>query len=121
MCEIDTIEEHGYTFKEANDKNLGKDKIKSVTSLLSNSKNRYHWLPEVSEYKGGLIDFTKTSSLKESDFFNRYKLLNIRVSPPYMKNILSRFSSYYARQGQPDLNVNEYVSKLKLISKGDSK
>ncbi len=119
LCEIDTIEEHGYTFKEANDKNLGKDKIKSVTSLLSNSKNRYHWLPEVSEYKGGLIDFTKTASIKESDFFNRYNLLSIRVSPPYIKNILSRFSSYYARQGQPDLNVDEYVNKLKLVSDGD--
>lgn len=120
MCEIDAIEYHGYTLKNENDKNLGKDKIKSISSLLSNSKNRYHWLPEVSEYRGGLLDFTKTYSLKESDLFDEYIFLNIRVSPPYMKNILSRFSSYYARQGQPDLNVDEYVKKLKIVSDGST-
>ena len=121
LCEINNIEKHGLQLKSDNENGLGKDKQQSTTALFSNSKNRYHWIPELGDFKGGLLDFTKTISIEEKEYAKEYTLLEIRISPPYIKNILSRFSSYYARQGQPDLDVGSYINKLKLISNGDNK
>ena len=120
LCEINNIEKHGLQLKSDNENGLGKDKQQSTTALFSNSKNRYHWIPELGDFKGGLLDFTKTISIEEKEYAKEYTLLEIRISPPYIKNILSRFSSYYARQGQPDLDVGSYINKLKLISNGDN-
>lgn len=121
LCEINNIEKHGLQLKSDNENGLGKDKQQLTTALFSNSKNRYHWIPELGDFKGGLLDFTKTISIEEKEYAKEYTLLEIRISPPYIKNILSRFSSYYARQGQPDLDVGSYINKLKLISNGDNK
>lgn len=121
LCEIDSIENHGLTLRLENEPSLGKEKRKNISTILSNSKNRYHWIPGIKDFKGGILDFTKTISSDESNFVEKYTILEYRISPPYMKNILSRFSSYYARQGQPDLDVDSYLDKLKLISDGDKK
>ena len=115
LCEIDSIENHGLALRLENDPSLGKEKRKNISTILSNSKNRYHWIPEIKDFKGGILDFTKTLSVMESEFEEKYTFLEYRIAPPYMKNILSRFSSYYARQGQPDLDVDSYLDKLKLI------
>lgn len=121
LCEIDPIELHGFMLKTDSDDQLGKDKKNIIKNLLANTKNRYHWIPKIDSFSGGLLDFTKTISMTESKINELYDLLNIRISPPYLKNILSRFSSYYARQGQPDLDVDAFVERLKPVSKEDSK
>lgn len=122
LCEIDSIENHGVALRLEDEPALGREKRNKISNVLSNSKNRYHWIPEIKDFNGGILDFTKTISIDESGFKEEmYAILEYRISPPYMKNILSRFSSYYARQGQPDLDVDSYLNKLKFISDGDIK
>lgn len=116
LCEINPIEIYGVTLKSETTSTLGSDKRKSISSILSNSKNRYHWIPEIENFKGGILDFTKTISIAEKELADKYRVLDYRIAPPYMKNILSRFSSYYARQGQPDLDVDSYLDRLTLFS-----
>ena len=54
------------------------------------------------------------SSLPLSSYLNQRAAFEIRpqegllseVAGAFLKDIISRFSSYYARQGQPDININ---------------
>lgn len=68
----------------------------------------YHWLPCTSLFKGGIINFRKVTSIpKES--LSDYGFCDIKISPYFIKDIISRFSSYYARQGQPDIYNDEFL------------
>lgn len=68
----------------------------------------YHWLPCTSLFKGGIINFRKVISIpKES--LSDYTSCNVKISPYFIKDIISRFSSYYARQGQPDIYNDEFL------------
>lgn len=63
----------------------------------------YHYLPAVSFFPGGNINFRNIVSLEKEEFDNTYEMLDIVVAPLFIKDIVSRFSSYYARQGQPEI------------------
>ena len=115
LCKIDSIKDHGFDIKRQEADCLSKTKQDEVKILLENRKGQYHWLPPVKDFEGGFVDFTKVNSYNESDLLGNFELEKIRIASPYMKNILSRFSSYYARQGQPDLVVDSYINKLKSV------
>lgn len=71
----------------------------------NNTYQYYHWLPRTDFFVGGLINFRKISTYTEEDLQNKFKLPPyVQVSPPFLKDIVARFSSYYARQGQPDID-----------------
>ena len=67
----------------------------------------YHWLPIlVSCQEGAAINFRRVSTYDEADLNKYFGSPIIQVASPFLKDIISRFSSYYARQGQPDININ---------------
>lgn len=68
----------------------------------------YHWLPCTSLFKGGIINFRKVTSIPKESLLD-YSSCNIKISPYFLKDIISRFSSYYARQGQPDIYNDEFL------------
>jgi hypothetical protein len=64
----------------------------------------YHFLPKTRLYLGGLINFRKVETYEPDDYINIFDIPIFQISMPFCKEIVSRFSSYYARQGQPDFD-----------------
>lgn len=114
-------------------KELNMDKIKEYKSYLSSNKEktkrrgedgikalvknsgslRYHFLPPSNGFKGGFIDFQQIYSEKNDSVVNiKYKIIS-SISSKFVKDIIARFSNYYARQGQPDINFDEMVEYIK--------
>lgn len=117
MCEIQPIETHGLTYNPSGYDFTGK-KINKFNPLFQNSNDdkdciRYHWLPNTKNFEGGIVNFTMPMSWPYEEFFSKYDLEPFRIARPFVKNILARFSSYYARQGQPDVGKNELLSNIK--------
>ena len=61
-------------------------------------------LIDVTNFAGGFIDFADISIVPEENINTQYEIMKLRISEPFMKNISGRFSSYFGRQGQPDLD-----------------
>ena len=77
---------------------------------LKNSKFYLHCLPETDFFKLGFLNFRHLFSLNVDEFNTRFKLPpDLQISPPFVKDIVARFASYYARQGQPDIEIEKFI------------
>ena len=95
---------------ESIDKELGGKKSRNkVSELCSNKRTYYHWLPETKYFEGGVLDFRKLTTCHKDDFEWKLGKPKIQISPFFIKDIVSRFSSYYARQGQPDIDNKDFI------------
>ncbi|MEM8452862.1 response regulator, partial [Morganella morganii] len=72
----------------------------------NNKTGYYHWLPKVDFFPGGTINFRRVSTYSECELDTDFHKSNLQISPSFIKDIVSRFSSYYARQGQPDIEYD---------------
>jgi CheY-like chemotaxis protein len=87
-----------------------KDKIKR---RLKNSEELFlHRLPSTADFKGGFLNFRKIHTISIKEYENTYEKPVVQISPSFIKDIISRFSSYYARQGQPDIDQQEFIEKM---------
>ncbi|MFM4855192.1 hypothetical protein ACEUDN_00465 [Aeromonas hydrophila] len=85
--------------------NLSKSNKNTLDKIYKNNKSGYyHWLPQVAFFDGGVINFRMITTHTETELKNQYLKPLIQISPAFVKDIVSRFSSYYARQGQPDID-----------------
>lgn len=89
--------------------NKRKEKLKEI--LKNNYANYYHWLPKTKYYNGGFVNFRWLSSFDPKKFKELFEEPKVQVSPSFIKDVISRFSSYYARQGQPDFDFDSISSK----------
>ena len=97
---------------ESVEKILGGSKSKNrVSELSANRRTYYHWLPPTDFFQGGILNFRKLKTLNENDFDGKFGKPTIQISPSFVKDIVSRFSSYYARQGQPDIDSDDFVTR----------
>ncbi|MDE0011350.1 MAG: response regulator [Candidatus Poribacteria bacterium] len=97
--------------KDALDGSKSKGK---VTELCTNKHTYRHWLPKTDFFEGGVLNFRKLASLNKDDFDKKFGKPIIQISPFFIKDIISRFSSYYARQGQPDIDktaINDFITR----------
>ena len=87
---------------------LSKSKEKDLIKYYKNTKNLYyHWLPKTRYFNNGaVINFRRVSTYSQKELDESFNSPVIQVASPFLKDIISRFSSYYARQGQPDININ---------------
>jgi hypothetical protein len=85
------------------------DKLKAVAN--NNHTDYYHWLPKTNFFKGGFLNFRKLKTVNKADFDEQFETPSIQISPFFVKDIVSRFSSYYARQGQPDIDSKDFVAR----------
>lgn len=85
---------------------------KAFNSEFSFESPAYHFLPPFGNKNLGLIEFGNVTTFPREKFARTNKLVSI--SPHYMKNIQSRFSQYYARQGQPDIDIEHLLNSLKV-------
>ena len=97
---------------EGIDEALGGSRSRSrVRELCTNRRTYYHWLPETEVFEGGILNFRKLITLDKDAFDERFGKPVIQISPSFVKDIISRFSSYYARQGQPDIDSEAFVAR----------
>lgn len=111
VCEIDN---HDSVNQGIVDKETKRDKKKDAiqNAIKNNYTDYYHWLPKNSLFCGGYINFRKVITYPPNDFFAEYGKPIAKVQEYFVKNILNRFSAYYARQGQPDF---DFKSEMKII------
>lgn len=114
------IEEESFVIDEAlqgiGKKSKKENKLKAVSG--NNYTEYFHWLPKTGYFNGGFINFRKISTHTIDEFQIGYQHPHIQISPHFVKDILSRFSSYYARQGQPDIDRNKIIEEVLASSAG---
>jgi hypothetical protein len=90
---------------------------KNLTNYIkNNSKQNFHFIPKNNLIEAGLIDFQDKLTIAENEvndlIKNKIIVRNATVSMPFLKDIISRYSNYYSRQGSPDFNSDEIYSSL---------
>ncbi len=90
-------------------KDSKKRKLRDVSN--NNYTDYYHWVPKTDFFDGGFLNFRKLHTLKKAVFDEKFEKPSIQISPFFVKDIVSRFSSYYARQGQPDIDSTDFVTR----------
>lgn len=70
--------------------------------------SRYHFLPRVPFFRGGFIDFQQIITVSYDNTKctladEQYTRLGV-LTDPFIKDVVSRFGTYYQRQGQPEFN-----------------
>ncbi len=81
-------------------------------AFKNNGPIRFHWLPKCGNFNGGFVNFRNIISVDRSKFGSEYVINESKfvVQPEILKNIQSRFANYYARQGQPNINITRFSS-----------
>lgn len=109
--------------KYNNESDKGSSKAKKAKESLSkwfrNSHTdsmRYHFLPKVNKFTGGFVDFRSIISLEynkdSGEIINEeYSKVGV-ITESFKRDIVSRFSSYYHRQGQPEFNCDSILNNL---------
>lgn len=93
---------------------------KELEEAFRNNKSAYyHWLPKTDFFEGGFLNFRKLSSLSGEEFNERFEKPAVQISPSFVKDMVARFSAYYARQGQPDIDSEHFVEPP-AVQPGDS-
>ncbi len=89
-----------------------KPNINKVENIIQNNGgNRYHFLPPYGELGGFVIDFQDVNQIPVSEL-KSYKR-KAEITDFFLSNIIARFSAYYSRQGQPELDVDMMIAKVK--------
>jgi hypothetical protein len=92
------------------------ERSEKLQKIFRNGHTLYHhWLPKTTFFPGGFINFRKLSTLTLSECRKTFEAPGIQISSQFVKDILSRFSSYYARQGQPDIDCAPAVIEISKV------
>lgn len=111
LCEIDDQETvNGKVIEQVTKLSKKKDKLKDA--IKNNYTEYYHWLPRNSLFDGGYINFRKVLTYSPEQLAEQFNKPVLKVQEFFVKSILARFSSYYARQGQPDFDFQAEVESI---------
>ena len=89
-----------------------KGKIKTL--ITNNHSDNLYWLSNYFEiFNGGFVNFRKikTESFERLSNDKIYKKL-IKLQDSFVKSLLSKFSIYYNRQGQPDFDFEKVTDEI---------
>lgn len=90
--------------------NKKKDKLKSL--FCNNYTAYYHWLPKTDFFCGGFLNFRKILTIAKNEFNTEFLPVRMQISSSFVKDVVARFSSYYARQGQPDIECDAFITPM---------
>jgi len=87
-----------------------------LTGFIENKNQRYHFIPKSNYINAGLIDFQDKITIS-TEQLNKYLKQNsleriATISTPFLKDIISRSSNYFSRQGSPDFIVDQVYNDL---------
>ena len=99
-------------FSWFDDTNLSNTRKGELKRAFGNNKSAYHhWLPKTDFFEGGFLNFRKLFTWEIERFQEQFHTPpEIQISLSFVKDIVARFSSYYARQGQPDLDFDRFIN-----------
>ena len=105
---LDDIVNNNEKYKKASTDKKANIKQSLFGGIKANKGGQYyHWLPITHPcQEGAVINFRRVSTYDEVDLKEYFGDPVIQVASPFLKDIISRFSSYYARQGQPDIKID---------------
>ncbi len=98
-------------------------KIRKALRHINNFKSTQEWwfwflLPKTSLFNWGIVNFKKVVSIDPSDeagkkclYLDNYQIV-CDMAPLFIKDLIPRFSSYYARQWTPDRNIQLFIKSL---------
>jgi len=89
-------------------------KESALEKIIKGQQDKYFFLPEYRELAASIVDFQNLHTINFEEYRSKYKRI-ATIAGPFLKNIQSQFSSYYGRQGQPELNRKELLSKCKDV------
>lgn len=108
-------------FPEHSPAGLTNKQKKELEAAYKNNKSAYyHWLPRTDFFQGGFLNFRKLSSLSGEEFHERFEKPEVQISPSFVKDMVARFSTYYARQGQPDIDFEHFINPPPTIQERNS-
>lgn len=115
LIEIDN-ESKGYGHILEKQKDDG-EKTQTLNKFFSNKFcPYYHWLPATTFFPGGFINFRNLSTMSMKQFSQDFDPPYTQISRHFVKDILARFSSYYSRQGQPDVDCANTIAGILTVS-----
>ena len=79
---------------------------KKLEPIMKGQDPRLHYLPKYRDIKASIADFRNIYSISfTSEFYGKYDRLGT-ISSHFFKDIQSKFSSYHARQGAPNIDIS---------------
>jgi len=117
FCKIINLDAVIKDFDKLNlDTGKNNDNRKRLNSYIENKKQNYHFIPKSNLIDAGLIDFQDKITIDSDEVEEKLNSDEIKrtvtVSMPFLKDIISRHSSYLARQGSPDFDTDEIYTIL---------
>jgi hypothetical protein len=98
-------------YKESKKLEKLEDNLKNLLRqfIMNNKGNRYYFLPKFLDFKAKVADFQDINTVDITEIKQYEKIMNISL--PFIKDIQSKFSSYYARQGSPDFDFSKMTDE----------
>lgn len=117
FCKIKTLPEVIENYESLTIETGKNNPVKmKLNGLIQNNKQNFHFIPKSNLIEAGLIDFQDKLTLLETTVNEKIAdgslIRNATVSMPFLKDIISRYSNYYSRQGSPDFNFDEVYKSL---------
>lgn len=88
--------------KERFDKGVIKNREQLEKIMHNSGSPKYYYLPKSSKFQGGVVNFQEIINVEKEKIKSDYDHYGT-VSSLFLKDIIVKFSYYYARQGAPDL------------------
>ena len=83
-------------------------KKKQMTKLERNEyAGYYHYFPAAVGLNRMLLNFRELTTVPYASMGTSYSTTGYCVSPYFFRDVQSRFSAYYGRQGQPEIAHSE--------------
>ena len=103
--------------EKRNEEDIAHLKEKFLQTFRANKIPEFlHAIPEIKGLPAKYIAFRKAQYFPYEEVSKKFCRTGLRVAPPFLKDIQARFASYYARQGQPDIDFS-----LEYSENADSK
>lgn len=99
--------EHGIIKESSN----SSERDKTIREIVKGNREKFGFLPAYDNMYAAVIDFQNIITCDLDDFISKNRMATISGS--FLKDIQSKFASYLARQGQPDLDKNTLIKDCK--------